>query len=1346
MRFHRLARVTVAIWTRLLASLRFLTVGPSARRRGWRLCFRLVAVAVTVALCAGALVAVPARPALAAAIDPVNPGGDLTFSLSDGTVSPTFMTSVVTNYGPSYFGLPANPTASAMNAAVYKQTQSDDPQTPWAAPPTATGSTFTTSTNPPSVTYTAPASSVPASNIPAGLQGPLAALLTASVTTPTWYLSYALCLTGWGLANRQSVDPPGDDAKTLCGSLAGAAATMVGQAMSDPIANVLPDQNSWVKSVGAALITAALVFPNAKIITPWILNFFVTAGQAISNAVAAGLAIILPAWLPNALALVQQYLGNGLGANPRNRNLMNGAFALANMPTQVAEGAVINTSLGGPAYQCVDDWQAAGAPENGNPATINLCNSSDEQDWIQWSNNTLTNGGECLEITGASWKSKSPLEMYWCNGQWNQEWSQAWTFWRPLIVNDYPNTDIDDDHSGYSRYCVDDPNWDTTPGTQLQDSWCSGTTAQRWLMPGNTSGTGTYPTVTDYGPVGSAVSGECMDAYGSSDGASPGQAAAINGCNGNLAQDWTVWSDDTVSAWGLCLDASGSHAGALAELEDCDGAASQVWTPQSNGSLVDSASGLCLEDPGATTTAGAQLDLHSCSGAADQRWTLPPALPDENPPLPANASVCDLYANDGTPCVAAYSMTRAMYVGYDGPLYQVKRASDGTTQNIGLLAAGGYVNAAAQDSFCANTGCTVTEIYDQSPDGNNLTIAGPGGSTCSSAPGYSCSGEADHGADASLVPVTVDGSAKIEAYGLDITGGVGYADDATTGIATGSAPEGTYMVASGTNVNGQCCMDFGNAEKSRDDDGNGHMDAVRIGTGAGIPGTCWFTPCNGSGPWVGVDMENGTFLGANGSYLGNAPVPDDFVTAMAKNDGQSTYAIETGDAQSGGLTTQWSGALPDLGGYMPMQKEGGIVLGTGGDNSNAGIGTWFEGVMTSGYPSSAADAAVQANIVAAGYAGNSAGPAGTTSSTSASAGTAGQAVLHDGYTSVYTVNAKNGDLDETYLPAICAPNCAPGQGWSTQDLSATAGTPPVLQGTQPVALYHDGFTSVYTVDASDGHLDETYLAAICAPGCAPGQGWVTQDLSATAGAPPTLTTPSAVYHDGYVSVYTTDATSGDLQETYLAALCTPGCAAGQGWATQDLTKYVGTPRVMVTTAPVAVLHDGYVSVYTVDASDGHLDETYLAAICAPGCAPGQGWATQDLTKYAGAPPVMNYTSPVALFHDGFNSVYTVDASDGHLDETYLAAICAPNCAPGQGWATQDLSAHPGTPPTEQTPIALLHLDQSGGLNWVSVWTINSSSNHLDETYLPALCTPGCAPGQGWATQDLSVNPGTPPAT
>jgi hypothetical protein len=39
----------------------------------------------------------------------------------------------------------------------------------------------------------------------------------------------------------------------------------------------------------------------------------------------------------------------------------------------------------------------------------------------------------------------------------------------------------------------------------------------------------------------------------------------------------------------------------------------------------------------------------------------------------------------------------------------------------------------------------------------------------------------------------------------------------------------------------------------------------------------------------------------------------------------------------------------------------------GGDNSDEAIGTFFEGVLTVGYSTDAADDAVQANIVAASY-------------------------------------------------------------------------------------------------------------------------------------------------------------------------------------------------------------------------------------------------------------------------------------------------------------------------------------------------------------------------------------------
>jgi hypothetical protein len=50
-----------------------------------------------------------------------------------------------------------------------------------------------------------------------------------------------------------------------------------------------------------------------------------------------------------------------------------------------------------------------------------------------------------------------------------------------------------------------------------------------------------------------------------------------------------------------------------------------------------------------------------------------------------------------------------------------------------------------------------------------------------------------------------------------------------------------------------------------------------------------------------------------------------------------------------------------------MKKEGAIILGIGGDNSNSSAGTFYEGVMTSGYPSDATENAVQANITSVGY-------------------------------------------------------------------------------------------------------------------------------------------------------------------------------------------------------------------------------------------------------------------------------------------------------------------------------------------------------------------------------------------
>jgi hypothetical protein len=319
------------------------------------------------------------------------------------------------------------------------------------------------------------------------------------------------------------------------------------------------------------------------------------------------------------------------------------------------------------------------------------------------------------------------------------------------------------------------------------------------------------------------------------------------------------------------------------------------------------------------------------------------------PPAAAASLPCDIYASAGTPCVAAHSTTRALYVSYSGSLYQVKRASDGATANISTLSAGGYANAAAQDSFCAGTTCTITEIYDQSGHGNNLTQA----------PGGGAAGGPDNLASATAAPVMVGGH---KAYGVYVAAGTGYRNDHTSGIATSDQPEGEYAIFDGTHFNAGCCFDYGNAETSNDDTGNGHMEAIYFGNikvwGFGT----------GNGPWIMADMENGLYSGVNAGFNANDPtISDRFTTAMIEGE-PSQWAILGGNAQSGSLSTFYSGARPNVSGYNPMHKEGAILLGIGGDNSKGSAGTFYEGVMTSGYPSAATENAVQANITSVGYA------------------------------------------------------------------------------------------------------------------------------------------------------------------------------------------------------------------------------------------------------------------------------------------------------------------------------------------------------------------------------------------
>lgn len=131
-----------------------------------------------------------------------------------------------------------------------------------------------------------------------------------------------------------------------------------------------------------------------------------------------------------------------------------------------------------------------------------------------------------------------------------------------------------------------------------------------------------------------------------------------------------------------------------------------------------------------------------------------------------------------------------------------------------------------------------------------------------------------------------------------------------------------------------------------------------------------------------ADLENGLYgCGDATQNNNNTPLPHAFVTALVKGrtDG---FALKGGDATTGLLKTMYDGVRPP--GYQPMRKGGAIILGVGGDNRRRralsggarrqdavpglSVGTFYEGLITSGASTDAADDAVQADIVAVGYA------------------------------------------------------------------------------------------------------------------------------------------------------------------------------------------------------------------------------------------------------------------------------------------------------------------------------------------------------------------------------------------
>ena len=247
-----------------------------------------------------------------------------------------------------------------------------------------------------------------------------------------------------------------------------------------------------------------------------------------------------------------------------------------------------------PGGQCVD---VDGDDSGGDYTHVQLwsCQSyAIDQHWTHNSDGSLETLGRCLDIDGDGTAVGTKVELWDCNGVGGQKWIQQ------------SNGSLLNPQSGL---CLDDPGGNTANGTQLQIYTCNGTPAQDYSV----NGGGTID-----GP-----SSQCVDVAGDD-----------NGVDHTIVQLWTCqpyavdqhWhhnSNGSLETLGRCLDIDGNSTavGTKVQLYDCNGVGGQNWQQQSNGSLLNPQSGLCLDD-GGNSGNGTQLEINTCNGSAGQKFAL----------------------------------------------------------------------------------------------------------------------------------------------------------------------------------------------------------------------------------------------------------------------------------------------------------------------------------------------------------------------------------------------------------------------------------------------------------------------------------------------------------------------------------------------------------------------------------------------------------------------------------------------------------------------------------------------------------------------------------------------------
>ncbi|MEV7926139.1 ricin-type beta-trefoil lectin domain protein [Kitasatospora sp. NPDC088779] len=389
-------------------------------------------------------------------------------------------------------------------------------------------------------------------------------------------------------------------------------------------------------------------------------------------------------------------------------------------PTSTLPSAMAGT---GNTQLCLDITSARTA--DGTAVDTWTCNGSGAQKWSRPGDGTLRALSKCAVPSNGSGGAGVGIMLATCDGSNNQKWQDGAN---GALVH------------AASTLCLDIPGWNQNPGTPIGLWYCTGNANQNWpaavnapsgpaytatLTPqydavGSTTARASTGTTTLPSAVPTGTTALCLDASGAQN--ANGTAVQTWTCNRSAAQDWTIDTDGTLRVLGACARPVGGTGGSNAQIElwACDpNDGSQQWRTGTDGSLVHKTSGLCLDNPGGNPNRGTRVVLWTCNRGPNQKWG-----PNGTQPT-AGATQAFNYNSEGrtesvtTPNGAGTSTSQYLYDANGSLLIQ--RGPDGT-----LL----YLFDGAEQLTLSTDGTTVSgKRYYQHPDGTTVIRTNSGAVT-----------------------------------------------------------------------------------------------------------------------------------------------------------------------------------------------------------------------------------------------------------------------------------------------------------------------------------------------------------------------------------------------------------------------------------------------------------------------------------------------------------------------------------------------------------------------------------------------------------------------------------------